>query len=158
LQPQFGRINSDKPDLRAFKRRGGKLLTWHGMADEVIPSQGTVYYYNRAARAMGGMANLRSFYRLYLVPGLGHGTPNGTSNPAAIIPNFAPGQIYGLMTAWVEKAAPPPGPVILKAGEGSATRSMPVCPYPEAITYVAGSPRDASSYACSEFKGKSAQR
>jgi hypothetical protein len=27
---------------------------------------------------------------------------------------------------------------------------MPVCPYPEAITYVSGDPKIASSYTCSK--------
>jgi pimeloyl-ACP methyl ester carboxylesterase len=149
LQGQFGNINSDKPDLSAFERRGGKLLTWHGMADEVIPAQGTIHYYNRVARAMGGIDRLRKFYRLYLVPGLGHGSPNGTANRAAVIPNFAPGQMYSLLTAWVERNTAPPGPVVLKTGDGATSRSMPICAFPEAIAYVQGDPKVASSYACS---------
>lgn len=150
LQGRFGNINSDNPDLSAFQKRGGKLLTWHGMADEVIPAQGTIHYYESVVRRMGGIERVRNFYRLYLVPGLGHGTPNGTSNRAAIIPNFEPGQMYSALTAWVEQNTSPPGPITLKAGEGSASRSMPVCPFPETITYVQGSPKHASSYTCSK--------
>jgi pimeloyl-ACP methyl ester carboxylesterase len=149
LQGQFAGVNSARADLRAFARRGGKLLTWHGMNDEVIPVQGTVHYYDRAARALGGMERLRSFYRLYLAPGLGHGSPNGTANRSAVVPNFAPGQMYALLTGWVEKNTPPPGPIVLEVGEGPATRSMPVCPYPEKIAYVAGDPKVAASYTCS---------
>jgi feruloyl esterase len=148
LQERFGNVNTDRPDLGAFAKRGGKLLTWHGLSDEVIPSPGTINYYNSVARTMGGLDRLRSFYRFYLVPGLGHGTPNGTSNRNAMIPNFAPGQMYALITAWVENKTPPPGPVVLNAGQGDAARSMPVCPYPEVITYDRGSPKLASSYHC----------
>src|SRR5690606_20576449 len=39
LQPQFAHINTDNPDLTAFKERGGKLLHYHGLDDEVIPAQ-----------------------------------------------------------------------------------------------------------------------
>lgn len=149
LQDRFGRINSDNPDLTAFEKRGGKLLTWHGMADEVIPAQGTVDYYERVAKRMGGMERLRKFYRLYLVPGIGHGTPNGTSNRQAVIPGFRPQQMYGLLTAWVERQSPPPFAVVLESPPETALRSMPVCAYPQGITYVAGNPKTASSYRCS---------
>ena len=53
LQPAFGNINTDNPDLSAFKNRGGKMLAWHGLADELIMPQGTVNYYNRVAAQMG---------------------------------------------------------------------------------------------------------
>jgi pimeloyl-ACP methyl ester carboxylesterase len=150
LQPHFGNINSDSPDLRAFQKRGGKLLTWHGMADEVIPFEGTIHYYNRVASTMGGIDRVRKFFRFFLVPGLGHGTPNGTSNQVAVIPNFAPNQMYAALTAWAESNSPPPGPMILQIGEGNTARSMPICPFPEAITYVRGNPKIASSYTCSK--------
>lgn len=150
LQPKFGNINTSNPDLSGFRKHGGKLLTWHGMADEVIPVQGTIHYYNNVARRMGGLDRLREFYRFYLVPGLGHGTPNGTSNHSAVIPNFEPGQMYAALTAWVEQKTPPPGSMTLKAGEGAAARSMPICPFPEKITYVAGDPKQAASYTCTK--------
>jgi feruloyl esterase len=147
LQDRFGRINSDNPDLSAFKRRGGKLLTWHATADELIPAQGTVNYYNRVAAAAGGLTQVEDFYRLYLVPGLGHGTPNGTANPDALVPSFAPNQIYALLTAWVEKGEAPQA-VTLAASRGDQKVSGLICPYPSASQYVSGDPRQAGSYRC----------
>lgn len=149
LQPAFGAINSNNPDLGGFQKRGGKLLTWHGLADEVIPVQGTVHYYQQVAQKMGGIDAVRGFWRMYLVPGLGHGTPNGTSNSAAVIPNFAPGQFYSALTAWVEQKGPPPAQMVLNAGTDTAARSMPICPFPQTITYVTGNPKTAESYTCS---------
>jgi len=154
LQSQFGNINSDKTDLSAFERRGGKLLTWHGMADEVIPTLGTVRYYKNVARTMGGIDRLRNFYRLYLVPGLGHGTPNGTANRNAVIPNFAPGQMYSILTGWVEGKSKAPAEIVLKVGQEPAARSMPVCPYPEVIKFTQGNPANAASYTCLRVKRK----
>ncbi len=104
LQPQFGNINTDNPDLSAFKNRGGKMLTWHGeLTDEPIMAQGTVNYCNSVVARNGGLSDIQGFYRLYLVPGAGHGDPNGTSNPAAEVPYFTPTQFYDALTAWVEK-------------------------------------------------------
>lgn len=148
LQQAFGNINTDSPDLSAFKASGGKLLTWHGLNDELIMPQGTINYYNRVVAQMGGLANVQAFYRFYLVPGLGHGTPNGTSNPAAVPPNFAPTQMYDLLTAWVEKGAVP-GNVTLQSSTGTVTKSRPTCVYPQKVKYTSGDPNSASSYTCS---------
>lgn len=146
LQSQFGSINTDHPDLSAFKARGGKLITWHGLADELIMPQGTINYYNRVGGAMGGAANVQSFYRLYLVPGAGHGTPNGTSNPAADVPNFAAGQAYDLLTQWVEKGVAPDAVTMQSAGGNSGL----ACVYPAKATYSgSGDPTKAASYVCS---------
>ena len=147
-QADFGEVNTDSPDLSIFKNRGGKILTWHGLADELIMPQGTVNYYNRVAAKMGGVANVQSFYRLYLVPGLGHGTSNGTSNPAAVIPNFKSDQFYSLLINWVENNVVP-DQVVLQADTASVTRSMPICVYPKKITYRGGAPTVSTSYSCS---------
>jgi hypothetical protein len=147
LQAEFGNVNTDKPDLSAFKNRGGKMLAWHGLADELIMPQGTVNYYNRVAAQMGGLASVQNFYRLYLVPGLGHGTPNGTSNPAAAPPNFTPTQMYGLLTNWVENGVAP-DQVTLQSGAGAVTKSRPICVYPKKATYTSGDPNTAASYTC----------
>jgi feruloyl esterase len=148
MQPQFGSINAENPDLSAFARSGGKMLTWHGLADEVIPSQGSVNYYQRAAARMGGIEKVQDFYRLYLVPGLGHGSPNGTSNPTAAPPNFAPGQFYEQLTNWVEKGVAP-GDLALSVNDKGVTKTMPACVYPKKVQYRAGDPNLATSYSCS---------
>lgn len=147
LQAQFGGIDTANPDLSAYQQRGGKILSWHGLADELIVPQGTVHYYHRVAQAMGGMAQTQSFFRLYLVPGQGHGTANGTANPAALVPSVAPGQMYALLVDWVEKGQAPEA-VTLQASRDGVTRSMPVCVYPKKITHTGGDPAVASSYGC----------
>ncbi|MET0132485.1 MAG: tannase/feruloyl esterase family alpha/beta hydrolase [Kibdelosporangium sp.] len=43
-------IGTDDPDLSAFRAFGGKMITWHGADDLVIPYQGTVDYRARAGR------------------------------------------------------------------------------------------------------------
>ena len=148
LQAEFGNIDTDNPDLSAFKNRGGKMLTFHGLADELVMPQGTINYYNRVAAQMGGLPSVQSFYRLYLVPGGGHGVPNGTSNPAAVPPAFAPGQEYGLLTNWVENGVVP-DQVTLQSTVGAVTNSRPVCVYPKKATYTSGNPNTATSYTCS---------
>ena len=37
-------IATDNPDITAFRDRGGKLILWHGLADQLIYPQGTMDY------------------------------------------------------------------------------------------------------------------
>lgn len=147
LQSQFGQINTDNPDLSAFKSHGGKLLHYHGLSDELIMPQGSVNYYTRAVNQMGGdLASVQSFYRLFLIPGFGHGSPNGTANPAANPPVPAAGQLYQALTGWVESGVAP-DKIPLQNQGGTITR--PICMYPSKPTYTGGDVGVASSFTCS---------
>jgi feruloyl esterase len=148
LDPQFGYSNTDNPDLSAFRARGGKLLTWHGINDEMIPVQGTIHYYDSVLRKMGGSTAVQSFYRLYLVPGNGHGSPNGTTNTAAHPPVFGPTQFYQMLVDWVEKGSAPAKTVISSPAGSSPPISQPVCVYPAKASYVSGDAKVAGSYKC----------
>src|SRR5262249_20986372 len=59
-------------DLRAFSARGGKLLLWHGLADNGVPATSSIGYYDAVAKAMGGRQAIDGFMRLFLFPGVGH--------------------------------------------------------------------------------------
>lgn len=74
---RLGRLyNAGDPDLRAFRASGGKIIMYHGWADEGISPISTVDYYRHVVRRMGGYARSQRFSRLYMVPGLYHG-PGG---------------------------------------------------------------------------------
>jgi feruloyl esterase len=149
LNARFAGIDTDNPDLSAFKARGGKFLAWQGTNDEVIPAQGLMLYYDSVMARMGGAARVQQFYRMYVVPGAGHQSPNGTSNQAVSPPIFGGSQVYDLLTAWVEKGEVPPARIDLHSPPGSADpRSQPVCLYPQAARYVSGDPKLAESYVC----------
>src|SRR5262245_6539417 len=50
---QYGAvIGTDEPDLTRFRDRGGKVIIYHGMADELIPAAGTIDYYKRVQQRM----------------------------------------------------------------------------------------------------------
>jgi feruloyl esterase len=145
LQSSFGNIDTDNPDLSAFMNRGGKMIMYHGMNDEAIFPQGSINYYNRVISQMGSLATVQNFYRFYLVPGMGHGTPNGTANPTAKPPIPAPGQIYQLLTAWVEQGVAPDR---VELSNPDKSISQPICPYPKKAVYQSGDPHVAASYIC----------
>lgn len=64
--------NAQNPDLRRFKARGGKLLLYHGWDDTEVTPGYSVDYYELATRTMGGPEATREFFRLFMVPGMGH--------------------------------------------------------------------------------------
>lgn len=96
---QYGAvIGTDDPDLTRFRDRGGKIIIYHGLADQLIPAEGTIDYYRRVQQKMGGEKKTADFARLFLAPGVDHGFrgPGGTPT--------------GLMDAiirWVEAGEPP---------------------------------------------------
>jgi hypothetical protein len=42
LQPYFGHINTDNPDLRPRRDRGGKVIHFHGWGDQLIAPAGSI--------------------------------------------------------------------------------------------------------------------
>ena len=55
---QFGGVyNATDPDLSAFRAHGGKLIIYHGWADQAIPPFSTIDYYAAVEKAMGGFAS-----------------------------------------------------------------------------------------------------
>ena len=144
----FSGIDTDDPDLSGFEESGGKLLFWHGTNDEVIPVQGSMQYYDSVVRAMGSLERVQNFYRFYVVPGAGHQSPNGTSNPAANPPVFPPTRIYELLVDWVENGVAPERVELSSSPGNPVGHSAPVCPYPARASYTGGDPTLASNYVC----------
>ncbi|HWD07356.1 MAG TPA: tannase/feruloyl esterase family alpha/beta hydrolase [Amycolatopsis sp.] len=134
-------IATDDPDLSAFKRDGGKILIWHGLADQLIPPQGTVDYYRDVQQAMGGRAGTESFARLFLAPGAAH---------CASAAGPAPDDPVAAVARWVEHGqAPQSIPATLSDPTTGATLSRPLCAYPLVARYTGhGSTSQARNFVC----------
>ncbi len=153
LQPFFGNINTDNPDLTKVRDKGAKVIQFHGWGDQLIPAMGSINYYSRVANVVGGYAEAQKFNRLYMVPGLGHcggvGSVSGGASPAADanrVPLPKANQFFGALTAWVESGTAPDR-VVLESADASVT--MPVCPYPKKATYAGtGLITAQASYTC----------
>ncbi|PRX59592.1 feruloyl esterase [Nonomuraea fuscirosea] len=67
-------IDATNPDLRPFRRSGGKLLMYTGWADPVVSAHDTIDYFRQVVRTTsGGRAHeTGTFARLFLVPGMTH--------------------------------------------------------------------------------------
>ncbi|MEU4426441.1 tannase/feruloyl esterase family alpha/beta hydrolase [Actinoplanes sp. NPDC024001] len=133
-------IGTDDPNLRAFRDSGGKLLTWQGQSDQLIPTQGTVDYRNRVERLMGGNAKVNDFYRLFLLPGVDH--CQGGTGPQAVDP-------LGALVTWVEKGQAPATLATATTGADGKSITRNACPYPNVARYTGhGDPASAASYRC----------
>ena len=153
LQPFFGNLNTEKADLSGVKTSGAKIISYHGLADILIPPQGTINYYTRVSNAAGGFAAAQQFNKMYLVPGMGHcagvGSVSGVAGPAATsnsVPLPKPGQLFSALVDWVENGNAPSA-ITLTSADNSV--GQPVCPYPQKAIYSGtGSVTQASSYTC----------
>jgi hypothetical protein len=132
-------IGTDNPNLSAFRDRGGKLVLWHGWADQLITTQGTIDYYKRLLQQMGGAEKTAQFLRLFLAPGIGH-----CGGPGAM----PSGQLDALVS-WVEDGkAPATLPASKQTPSGPRTRIL--CQYPPVSKYKGkGNTDDAANFACS---------
>ena len=149
LNASFGGINTDNPDLSRFRDRGGKLIVYHGLADTLIPPQGSIRYFTNTADLLGGTEAIQKFDRLFLVPGMGHCAGVGsldTGNPTANPPLPAPGQLFAILVDWVEQGIAPTTITISTAA--GAPRSRPLCLYPNNLGYLGGDVNAAGSFAC----------
>lgn len=136
--------NSDDPDLSAFAEAGGKMLTWHGLADAIVPHGKTVDYYQEAAEAAGGVSNLREYNRLFLIPGMDHcGILPG---PGITSAGFDP---LTALEAWLETDQAPDTLTISRPADDSQEEwSRPICAYPDVTTYTGGQWREADNFSC----------
>lgn len=147
LQPEFRHINTDNPNLGAFANAGGRMLMYQGMADEYIPPQGAIHYYERVMAEMGGVEAVQQFFRLYLIPGFTH-SGRSEGDPSVPVPQPASGrdEMFAALQAWVEQDDAPEEMEVVSADE---TVSLPLCIYPLAITYRGDGPvKSAESYSC----------
>lgn len=149
-------LNSDNPNLRAFKAQGGKLIQYHGWGDAAIPPQGSVDYFETVQKAMG---KTQDFYRLFMVPTMSHcaGGPGATifGNAGGMEPpeEDADHDVVLALDRWVEKGVPPDriiasGFVGNNPAKGVAM-THPLCPYPQTAHYKGtGDAKDAANFAC----------
>lgn len=153
-------LNPQNPDLTRLRNAGTKLLHVTHMHDGSVWVQGHTDYYDKVIDRMGGLASVQSYYKFYILPGLAHGSVNGSGEPSANPPVEGRGQLYRALADWVEKgvspdqmvfSSPPAGkvdPMRLHRDPPGPKVSLPACAYPTVPTHVGGDIRRAESYRC----------
>ena len=142
---------SPQPDFNmggyeAVYKKGAKIVQTHGWSDALVSAlPASRELYETALQTMG-VENTKSFWKLYLVPGAGHGggglscwvtNTNGFNAMVDWVENrIEPGAIIGSRNANVDVNYPNP-------------RTRPNCPYPEVARYSGtGSIDDAANFMC----------
>jgi len=143
-------IDAINPDLRAFKRHGGKLLQSHLWNSVVHPAARSIEYYEQVVQGMnGGKENLdvrdfaetQDFYRLFMGPG----------GPGSKAPTAFDSMPY--LERWVEDGIAPDSILASHFTGTVVDRTRPLCAYPAFAAYKGqGSTDDAANFECREPK------
>jgi len=152
-------LDSANPDLSAFRAAGGKLIQYHGWNDASIPPQSSIDFYEEVAGKSGGVDNLRSFYRLFMAPGMDH--CGGGPGPNAVggvfgLPSVSRDPTHDVVAAlahWVEDGVAPDQIVATRYRDNDPSKGVeaqrPWCAYPAVARYSGEGERTAAaSYAC----------
>ncbi|KAF3035651.1 hypothetical protein E8E12_001279 [Didymella heteroderae] len=126
-------MGTASPDLYDFKFSGGKMLTYHGLADEVITFRGTRLYYDRVAAID---PDVHGFYRLFEAPGIAHCGGGIGGYPA---------RSFEALVKWVEEGVTPDALEAIDV----ANRTSLLCPYPKRGIFTgAGMKYSADDFVC----------
>ena len=146
----FGTLNASNPDLSDFKKRGGKLIVYHGWSDPGVMPQQTLDYMASVREFAGkstgsdGGAYTDEYVRLYMLPGVGHcrggNAPDQTDWMSAL-------------AGWVEKGKAPASLEGRREDQGKVVMTRPFCPYPQVAKYKgSGDTNDAKNFECAAAK------
>jgi Tannase and feruloyl esterase len=148
-------LDPDSPDLDAFQRRGGKLLVYHGWADDMVPAETSTDYHNSVVARLGRL-KVDRFYRLFMVPGMAHCAGGAgadvllRSSAATGIKLDADHDVLIAIQRWVEHHQAPRRLIASKVNERDAIeRTRLLCPEPQAARYRGvGDATDAGNWEC----------
>jgi hypothetical protein len=160
-EPLRNVLNSNNPDLRKFQNRKGKLIVYHGWGDTLPSPGGIVNYYGDVMGQMGGLKATQSFFRLFMVPGMGHCSGGPGANSFGQLAPYTPRplqddakhNIVKTLEAWVEKGQAPEKITATKyvndKPEQGVAFTRPLCPYPQIPVYKGfGSTDLAENFKC----------
>ena len=133
-------VNAIDPNLKAFADHGGKMIMYHGWADQGIQPENSTNYYESVVSTIGGAQKTQEFLRLFMVPGMAH--CQGGAGPNS----------FDALTAlerWRENGTAPDKLIAAHSTGTVIDNSRPLCPYPHAAIYKgSGNITDAGNYAC----------
>ena len=112
-------VDAIDPDISAFKKSGGKMISYFGWADPDINPLTLINYYNEVKSID---ASVDSHFRVYMVPGMFH--CRGGPGPDSF-------DMMSPLIDWVEQnIAPEQIPAWKETKEGKQL-TRPLCPYPK---------------------------
>lgn len=148
------RVDQINPDIGAFKARGGKAIVYQGWQDPVVNPVDTIAYYEKVKALQGSQAETDKFFRLFMVPGMGHcsggaGATNFGNQGGASPVVDAKRDVLTALDNWVENGIAPDSIVASRVQNGTTSRTRPLCAYPKKAVYKGtGSTDDATNFVC----------
>ena len=132
-------IDATNPDLTKLKKRGGKIIQYHGWADALVNPQASVDYYESVMKKMG-VKQTGEFYKLYMIPGMFHCAGGiGCDRADWLTP----------LVEWVEKGIAPSAIAGTRVQQGATVMTRPHCAYPQVASYKgSGDVSKAENFTC----------
>src|SRR5262245_26843267 len=129
---KFNEVIGTDDDLKAFREGGGKMIVYHGLADQLIMPRGTYNYYNRIKDSL---EDKLQYYRFFPYPNAGHCGGAGLDAE----------KLFSALVEWVERGVEPDYLV----AQVSSTRTRKICKYPDVQVWNrVGSIDDHHSFIC----------
>jgi feruloyl esterase len=164
LDATYGNVSSYSGDLSGFRAAGGKLITYHGMADPLVSAGNSQRYYLKVARTMGlDNVGLDEFYRYFRISGMAHCGVGGISGAGAwmfgqsLASRIAPNNIIDDLQRWVENGTAPEtitGTKFWYDQQASGIQfQRPHCRFPYRTTFAGGDSAQASAWTCELIEG-----
>ena len=133
-------VDELNPDLTAFEKHGGKLLLYHGWADQQVAPGSSVEFYKAVLESSGSPEQTSNWIRLFMAPGMAH--CSGGEGPDTF-------DKISVMEQWVEQGKTPEQIIAAHETAGKIDRTRPLCPYPQVAHYNGtGSIDEASNFSC----------
>jgi feruloyl esterase len=139
-EAKVGTVMATSPDLSAFAKLGGKLILYHGWADQRIAPGNSIEYRDGVVRLLGETRS-KTFLRLYMAPDMNH--CGGGDGPNSF-------DMLSALDQWIEHGKVPDQIIASHSTNGRVDRTRPLCPYPKIAKYKgSGSTDDAANFECS---------
>ncbi|PWY75126.1 feruloyl esterase B precursor [Aspergillus heteromorphus CBS 117.55] len=154
-------------NMSEFQQRGGKLLHYHGHADQIVPTEESRYFYEQVDQAFAQSdVDLDDFYRFFYIPGMGHcssseyapwyiaGPTQYLNDNSTSVPGYEDRYHDSVLAlvAWTENDEAPDYLIATKYKDDTVSQGVeiqrPVCPFPKKARYTGGEVTSATSWEC----------
>ncbi|KAK0111550.1 hypothetical protein ONS95_001902 [Cadophora gregata] len=135
---EYRHMGTNEPDMTEFFERGGRILGYHGLSDQILPARGGMRYYDDVARVS---PDVHDHYRVFQVPGMAHCWEGDGGQPLTV---------FDALRDWVENGTVPDTLPISFTDKKGTKNDRIICPYPQRVIYDGrGSPTSFESFSCS---------
>jgi len=153
-EDQIAGLRFSNPDLEPFERHGSKLITYVGWSDPIVPAMANIKYHDSVTSYLGE-ERTNSFFRLFMVPGMGHcaGGDGATEFGQAFRPDppieDAAHDVLTAVMEWVEHQRAPDKIIASSVKDSVVSMTRPLCAYPKFAHYSGhGDINNSNSFTC----------